>query len=125
MRVTRIYTGDDNRSHFDEFELPVTNMGNYAKYCDPILVAHATFREAPLDGFYKMHHAPGRQLAVTLSGRVELAVGSGDSRILGPGDILLAEDITGEGHSSRELGGIRRSIFLPLQPEAIIPGLGR
>jgi hypothetical protein len=123
MRVTRIYTGKDMRSHFDDFELPFANMGNYARFCDPILVKHASFRETPPEGFYDLHHAPGRQLAITLRGRVELTCGGGESRILGPGDILLAEDVTGEGHTSRELDGVRNSLFLPLLAEAVIPGL--
>jgi hypothetical protein len=123
MRVTRVYTGTDNRSHFDDFELTFTNRGNYSRFCDPILVAHASFRETPAEGFYDFHHAPGRQLAITLRGRVELTCGNGESRILGPGDILLAEDTTGEGHTSRELDGVRNSLFLPLRPEAVIPGL--
>jgi hypothetical protein len=36
------------------------------------------------------------------SWRWELTVGDGSSRILGPGELLLADDIVGEGHSSRE-----------------------
>ena len=124
MRVVRVVTGKDLRSHFEEFELPVTHEGRYSRYSDPISVTHASFRETPPQGFLELHNAPARQLVLIMSGRVEFACGDGDSRILGPGDLLLAEDVTGEGHSSRELSGSRRSVFLPLGPDAILPGLG-
>ena len=32
---------------------------------------------------------------------VEIEIGSGDTRLLGPGSILLAEDTTGQGHINR------------------------
>jgi hypothetical protein len=36
-------------------------------------------------------------------------------RRLGPGDILIAEDRTGQGHATREVGPAARvSIFVPL-----------
>jgi hypothetical protein len=48
---------------------------------------------------------------------VELKVGDGSSRVFGPGDILFAEDTTGEGHSARELIGPRRSLIIPVPDE--------
>ena len=48
-------------------------------------------------------------------GAVEIEVGDGTKRILGTGDILLAEDTTGQGHISRAVAGKpRRSLFITL-----------
>ena len=48
-------------------------------------------------------------------GRVELETGDGSKRVLGPGDVLLAEDTTGLGHISRALDPEPRvSIFVAL-----------
>ena len=52
---------------------------------------------------------------INLDGAVELEVGDGTRRVLGPGDVLLAEDTTGRGHKSRAVDGrSRRSIFVTL-----------
>jgi len=62
------------------------------------------------------HHAPGRYAVFTLSGAVDIEIGDGTVRRLGPGDILIAEDLTGQGHATREVGPEPRvSIFVPLQ----------
>ena len=64
------------------------------------------------------HHAPGRVCAFTLSGavEVEIEIGDGTKRVLGPGDILIAEDLTGQGHYTREVGSEPRvSVFVPLR----------
>ena len=37
-------------------------------------------------------------LAVILTGSARIEVSSGDSWIIGPGDAVVAEDITGKGH---------------------------
>jgi len=53
---------------------------------------------------------------VNLTGSVELEVGSGEVRRLGPGSIILAEDTTGQGHISRNVGGEPRScLFVHLE----------
>jgi len=42
-------------------------------------------------------------------------VGDGSKRLIGPGEVLLAEDTTGRGHISRAVGGRpRRSILVTL-----------
>jgi quercetin dioxygenase-like cupin family protein len=62
------------------------------------------------------HHAPGRYAVFTLSGAVDIEIGEGTVHRLGPGDILIAEDLTGQGHATREVGPEPRvSIFVPLQ----------
>jgi quercetin dioxygenase-like cupin family protein len=64
----------------------------------------------------RWHHAPGRYAVFTLSGAVEIEIGDGTVRRLGPGDILIAEDLTGQGHATREVGPEPRvSIFVPLR----------
>ena len=60
------------------------------------------------------HVAPRRQFVVNLTGSVSLESSTGEKRVIGPGEILLAEDTTGKGHISRDLSGPRHSLFLPL-----------
>jgi len=51
---------------------------------------------------------------VNLTGTVEIVASDGEKRRLGPGSILLADDVAGKGHTSRGLGGERLSLFIPL-----------
>ena len=65
--------------------------------------------------FLDWHCAPRRQYAITIAGELELGVGDGTVRRLGPGTVLLAEDLTGQGHTTRVVGGEPRfTIVVPL-----------
>ena len=50
---------------------------------------------------------------INLSGETEIEIGDGTKRRFGPGDILLAEDTSGQGHISRDVGTQpRRFVFI-------------
>ncbi len=63
-----------------------------------------TFRRAPAGYFLDWHNAPRRQYTITLSGEAELGASDGTVSRVGPGDIMLAEDLTGRGHTTRVVG---------------------
>ena len=115
MQITRVYTGDDQRSHFEDLDIELNDVGLGGKLSDPWAASGVIFRE--VDGSYDLdfHNAPRRQLVVNLKGSVDIEVGDGTVRRIGPGEILLAEDTTGQGHISRAVGGESRScLFIPL-----------
>lgn len=115
MKVLRIYTGDDGESHFEDLEIPLVDRGAIGRLSELLGATGILFRET--DGSYDLgfHTAPRRQFVINLSGRVELETGDGSKRVLGPGDILLAEDTTGGGHKSRALDDTpRRNLFVTL-----------
>ena len=45
-----------------------------------------------------------RQYSIALSGSAEIEVGDGTVARVGPGDVVLAEDLTGQGHVTRVVG---------------------
>jgi hypothetical protein len=52
---------------------------------------------------------------ITLEGQVEIGIRDGTTRTFGPGDVVLAEDVTGRGHTSKVVGGRTRvCIAIPL-----------
>jgi hypothetical protein len=116
MRAARIYTGADGRSHFEDLDIPL-KPGKYGTLSDLVPAEGVIFRETPLGGALDFHVAPQRQFVITLAGLVEIECGDGTKRRFGPGDIMLADDTTGQGHITREVQGPRRSLFLPL-PES-------
>lgn len=115
MKVVRIYTGDDGESHFEDVEMEL-NQGDFSGwYSDPVKAKSVIFRKTGGDYDLGFHNAPRRQYVVNLRGSVEIETGLGEKRILGPGEILLAEDTTGRGHISRAVDGEpRESLFIPL-----------
>lgn len=120
MQITRIYTGSDGDSHFEDVEISLTRVrdsayeivGYHSRGSEPIKATEVRFLET--EGSYSgvFHNAPGRRLVITLTGVGEIEVGDGTKRRFGPGDIFLAEDTTGRGHISR--GFARRSVHITL-----------
>ncbi len=115
MLVTRIYTGDDGRSHFEELELPMV-ISAAGAMSSPIPVESIFVRDTSEAGpdVWDYHVAPRRQFAIHVIGRTEIEVADGERRTFGPGDLLLADDLTGQGHISREVEGPRLQIFAVL-----------
>ena len=115
MRVTRLFTGEDGESHFEDVEVPTTSRGAIGALSAREAATGVVFRETPADYCYDWHNAPRRQYVVMLEGQVEVEVGDGTCRRFGPGDILLAEDTTGHGHLARAVNAEpRRSLFITL-----------
>lgn len=115
MRIVRLYTGADNRSHFEDLQVPLKDDGKIGFLSERVEATGIVFRETGGDYDYDFHTAPRRQYVVNLEGEVEIEVGDGTRRILRSGGILLAEDTAGQGHISRAVAGkARKSLFITL-----------
>ena len=112
MKLTRIFTGGDKQSHFEDLDIPLA-AAQYGRMSELVPAIGVIFRETPAGGALDFHPAPRRQLVITLSGLGEIECGDGSRRRFGPGEIMLAEDTTGQGHITREIEP-RRGIFIPL-----------
>ena len=116
----RIYTGDDGRSHLEEmaptFEPFVDTEGAHGEGTPLEPATGITFRRNPPGYFLDWHNAPRRQYTITISGEVEIGTGDGTVRRFGPGTVLLAEDLTGQGHTTRVVGTETRiTVVVPLE----------
>ena len=117
--MVRVFTGDDGASHFEDLEIELTDHGMRGRMSELWAGKGVIFREVDADYALDFHNAPRRQFVINLHGAVEIEVGDGSRRVLGPGDILLAEDTTGQGHISRAVDDQPRScLFLPLEDES-------
>jgi uncharacterized cupin superfamily protein len=115
MKIVRIYTGADNQSHFEDLQIPLKDSGKIGFMSELTKATSVVFRETAGDYNFDFHTAPRRQYVVNLEGEVEIEVGDGTKRILRAGDVLLAEDTTGQGHISRAVAGKpRKSLFITL-----------
>jgi hypothetical protein len=115
MAIIRIHTGPNEKSHFEEIVARFEPRGDKSESAELIPGSGIVIRRFQPTRSNPWHHAPGRYAVFTLSGAVDIEIGGGTVRRPGPGDILIAEDLTGQGHTTREVGpGARVSVFVPL-----------
>ena len=115
IKATRIYTGSDQKSHFEDFEIPLNDEGKIGFLSERKKASSLIFRETSGDYDYDWHNAPERQFVIVLEGSVEITVGDGTSKVFTDGQVFLAEDTEGQGHKSRAINNKpRKSIFVTL-----------
>ena len=93
----RLYTGPDKKAHLEKLEMKADPDNVFRAM--PITGAELRWIEGGAPATW--HNAPRRQYVIQLRGRAEIEVPGGNKIIQGPGDILLVEDTTGEGHIMR------------------------
>ena len=111
--ITRLYTGADGESHFEDIDMPLINKMS-GRESEPIKVSSITYRETDGDFTEGFHCAAQKQLIIPIEGELEIVTGDGTTRRFGPGSILLAEDTTGKGHISRDNGKPRMALKIVL-----------
>jgi hypothetical protein len=102
----RIYTGEDGRSHFEELDGALL----LSKVQPATSIWFKNDRPAHI---LDWHPAPRRQYVITLSGSVDIRIGDGTVKTFRPGDVLLAEDLTGQGHTVAPKNWLRA--FIPIE----------
>lgn len=109
--IIRIYAGDDGESHFQEL-----TTDQFADIANDVGPGDITVGQRPAGWWQDYHTAPRHQYVVFMSGGAEIEVASGEKRQFGPGDVLVAEDLTGHGHIIRNVGEEPRvSLAVPLK----------
>jgi hypothetical protein len=101
IRLVRLYTGDDGESHFTDGQVTLEPPDAPNARSSPDGAATVIFEESPSGSSLSWHNAPDRQYVITLSGTLEFETRLGELFTVAPGDVLLAEDITGGGHRWR------------------------
>lgn len=103
--VTRLYTGADGQSHAEDTEVAwrPAKLHPALKDSESVSVTAAQFLRWPRGFVWEGHPASKRQYVIIVSGRGEVDVVGGKKVQLTPGRVLLAEDVTGKGHTTRVL----------------------
>ncbi len=118
MDYVRIYSDEHGESHFEDVQLDMT-LEDYASaqwlISGPHDVSDLRFRRVVTEFPDEPHLAPRRQFIVALAGESEVEVSDGETRRFGPGSVILVEDTTGKGHTTRRIGEtVRETLFIPL-----------
>ena len=97
----RLYTGEDGQSHFEDLGFPPPEVTTQRL----VPGAEIIFRRLPEGKFTDWHTTSDRHYGIILSGHVGVGIGDGSVRRFGPGDVILEEDLTGRGHTTRIVSG--------------------
>jgi uncharacterized cupin superfamily protein len=106
MNYTRLYSDEHGQSHFEDIEIDLALM-DYAPPAPPLSLSSFTsatqfgFMNAPAGWSSDWHPTSARNVFFVLSGEWEVTASDGESRRFAAGSVLLVEDTTGKGHSSR------------------------
>jgi quercetin dioxygenase-like cupin family protein len=124
IRCVRIWTGDDGNSRFEEGAIDLAGGARGDLLSGKTNAASISFQETASGGTFAWHDAPTRQFVITLSGTLDFQTRNGEHFTIRPGDILLAEDTTGSGHSWRLVDEEPwRRVYVILAPGISVPFL--
>ena len=109
MKYCRVYSDPSGESHMENVEIELKPV-DFAPPAPPLNLSafipadRCVFSFAPAGWSGDWHPSPRKQILLILTGQIEVEVSDGESRLFGPGSILLSEDTAGKGHRSRVLG---------------------
>jgi quercetin dioxygenase-like cupin family protein len=122
IRCVRIWTGDDGDSHFEEGAIALSEGQRGDLLTGQTGSTTVSFQETKAGGTFAWHDAPTRQFVITLSGTLDFRTRQGEHFVIHPGDILLAEDTAGTGHSWKLLDDQPwRRVYVILAPGVSVP----
>ena len=115
MRIHHLYEDGNGISHFRDIEVDWVEERHFSQLSARLPATGIIFRKTSGDYALDWHNAPRRQYIINLDGGVEITASDGESRIIGAGEVILVEDVSGRGHLSKAVGGkLRHSIFVPI-----------
>lgn len=104
IRCVRMWTGPDGNSLFEEGTIDMTEGMRGDAVGKPVPAVQLSFQETVSGGSYEWHQDPVPRFVLTLSGTLEFQTKSGATFVIKPGDVLLAQDNSGSGHTWRLIG---------------------
>jgi hypothetical protein len=103
-----MYTGDDDKSHFEE--LDQTEGSQF--FLRTIAAKALVFKNDDNRNILGWHNAPRKQWCFTLAGSVDVGIGDGTVKTFKAGDAFLAEDVAGQGHTALPKNWVRAFVHL-------------
>ena len=106
--LVRIYTDSDEQSHFEDLDMPTPDVYRVMTKAGEDLV----FRTTPGDRVAEWHNPTRRQYLIVVQGKMEVSVADGTTRKFPAGAVLIAEDMTGQGHLTKPVDGPYTSLSI-------------
>jgi len=116
IRIHNLYCDEQGESHWRDIQIDWAEETEAGKLSVRMPATGVIFRQTPAEHDRPWHPAPRRQYIINLDAGVELTASDGESRVIGAGEVILVEDITGKGHLSKSVNNqMRHSIFVPIE----------
>jgi hypothetical protein len=93
--ATRFFTGADGQTHIGHVPMQIDSSGNgTARKTDSAYLVRLK-----LGYFETWHNAGSKRYIVVLSGSAQIVTRLGEKLTMLPGQLYIAEDLTGKGHT--------------------------
>jgi len=109
MRYVRIYPDRSGETHFADAELDMKEA-DYRPPAPIMFVSHAhessaiQFARLPTGWVGESITVPEPQFFICVEGKLKVTVSDGETRSFGAGAVILMEDSSGKGHTTRVSG---------------------
>jgi hypothetical protein len=106
MQYVRIHVDRKGETHFADAELEMEEA-DYRPPAPLMFVSHAhkssaiQFVRLPPGWVGESINVPSSQFFICVKGKVEITVSDSEKRTFGVGDVVLMEDSSGKGHTTR------------------------
>jgi quercetin dioxygenase-like cupin family protein len=110
MKAFKLININGTDSSFQEGTVPEQKRINF----------NYSFFQTTIEAYEMVPHpAPRYQYVITLKGKLKFQVTNGDTFIIEPGIVLIANDLLGKGHTWEIMDGNEwHRIYLVLEPDA-------
>jgi hypothetical protein len=108
-KYVRLFSDPDGNSHFQDCQEDLT-AAELAPGIPPVFLSsavnanQASFFAAPRGWESTWHPSTSRNLFVVITGAWEITASDGEMRRFSSGAVVLVEDTSGKGHTSRVIG---------------------
>ena len=106
LRIKRVTAGADGKSYLDVIELPVVSHTPGQSILSRLYTTDVELGYGVPGTFIDWHRVTTPRLWILLQGAWDFGTGDGMVHRLVAGDIVLAADTTGQGHTSRNVGTV-------------------
>jgi len=105
IKCSRTFADANGESHFGSRSIELA-AGDFAPPAPPLEVSEIVqaqhgFLRAPAGWYGDWHPTPKYQVMCLLAGSLQVSVSDGETRRFDPGSIVVLEDTTGRGHTTR------------------------
>jgi len=109
LKAIRLINIEGDKCAFETGKIPIRQHIN----------ANYFFAQTDVSTLEKIPHpAPRRQYVITLKGKLRFTVSNGETFMIEPGIILIANDTAGEGHTWEVIDGNEwERIYIPLEED--------
>ena len=121
MKLVRMFTGADNRSHLEEMKLDLKRENEVVESMFLRSLGGRANLRVSTGTIPDLHPAPRDQYLTVLEGELDVVVGDGQQMAVGPGDVIQVEDTSGEGHILRFRNGCNATFSSSRRSRTSVP----